>query len=270
MTDTQKFLVDMLAWYHDFCRYNNLRYYVTGGTMLGAVRHHGFIPWDDDIDVGMPRSDYEAFMNLTLNRKFSHYVVETARMGNKDFIYPFTKLYDTRTTLIENARNPIKRGLYIDIFPLDGIGNTIEEAEKNYKPIYNKINLLSAITCTYERRRKWYKNVAIAIGRLIPHIVVEPRKLLSNIDDLCCVHDFDEYQIVGNLVSTWNYKELMPKKFYGIPCEYRFESLRVYGVEQFDNYLQHLYGDYMILPPMDKRVSHHNYLLCDFHKSYLD
>ena len=270
MTDTQKFLLDILAWYHDFCVCNNLRYYITSGTMLGAVRHGGFIPWDDDIDVGMPRKDYESFLTLTQYKQFGRYLVETARMGNIDFIYPFAKLYDTRTTLIENARSPIKRGVYIDIFPLDGIADSIEVAKQNYKSIYNKINLLSALTCTCEKRRKWYKNAAIIAGGFIPKFVVDPHDLLAKIDNLCKAHDFDEYAVVGNLVSTWNYKELMHKEFYGTPCVYNFENITVLGVAQPDNYLSSLYGDYMTLPPIDKRISHHNYLHCDLYQSYLE
>ena len=106
----QQKLLDILKWFHLFCEENNLKYYAIGGTMLGVVRHKGFIPWDDDIDVGMPREDYNKFIELTKNKQFDKYVVESIYDNNKDFFYPMVKIYDTTTTLIENTR--YKRTLY--------------------------------------------------------------------------------------------------------------------------------------------------------------
>ena len=73
MTELQQKLLNMLSWFHDFCEKNNLKYYILYGTLLGAIRHKGFIPWDDDIDVGMPRDDYEKFLKITFNRTFQKY-----------------------------------------------------------------------------------------------------------------------------------------------------------------------------------------------------
>ena len=115
----QTMMLDMIKWFHGFCKKNNISYYVVGGTMLGAVRHHGFIPWDDDIDVGIPRRDYERLLNdkelLLLSEE--RYTIESFRDGNQDFEYPYAKIYDTHTTLIENCRTKTKRGIYIDVFP---------------------------------------------------------------------------------------------------------------------------------------------------------
>ena len=97
-------LLEMFKWYHEFCVDNNLKYYALGGTMLGAIRHKGFIPWDDDIDVGMPRDDYNKFIELTCNKKFGKYIVESIYDNNPDYYYGYSKLYDTSTTLIEKTR----------------------------------------------------------------------------------------------------------------------------------------------------------------------
>ena len=109
MNDMQKKLVDMLQWYHEFCKKHNLNYYAVGGTCLGAVRHQGFIPWDDDIDVGMPREDYNRFEALMKEEGNSGKYVLEMPFENKDFVYAYGKLYDTTTTLIENTRYKTKR-----------------------------------------------------------------------------------------------------------------------------------------------------------------
>lgn len=113
----QSRLLLILKWYHEFCTQNNLRYYLLGGTMLGAARHSGFIPWDDDIDVGMPRRDYEQFLKLTQNKRFGNFTIEDMHTKNKDYCYGYAKIYDVNSTLVENTRYKIKRGIYIDLFP---------------------------------------------------------------------------------------------------------------------------------------------------------
>ena len=133
MNDLQLKMLDMMSWYHNLCEKNNLKYYVVGGTALGTIRHKGFIPWDDDIDVGMPREDYEKFKELASNSDLSaRYAIEFPS-GKKDFLYPYGKIYDTTTTLIEHTRYKTKRGIFIDVFPLDGIGNDKDEATRHFE-----------------------------------------------------------------------------------------------------------------------------------------
>ena len=94
MTELQERLLEMLKWFHNFCEQNNLQYYAIGGTLLGAVRHQGFIPWDDDIDVGMPRKDYEKFISLTFEKQFGNFFVESLKNKNNDYIWAYSKVYD--------------------------------------------------------------------------------------------------------------------------------------------------------------------------------
>ena len=119
MNQQQEKLLKILSWFHEYCGRYDLRYYVLGGTMLGAVRHNGFIPWDDDIDVGMPRSDYERLRELSKSIKNQgNYLIEFPGEDNPEYSYFAAKVYDTSTTLIEKQRKPIKRGIYLDVFAL--------------------------------------------------------------------------------------------------------------------------------------------------------
>lgn len=265
MNKLQQKLLEMLKWLSDFLEKHSLRYYIIAGTFLGAVRHDGFIPWDDDVDIAMPRKDYEKFIAL-LKDPVEHYIVETIDNNAKDFKYSFAKFYDMNTSMTEKARVNVKRGVYIDVFPLDGIGSTYEESLKNYKKIDRK-NILRAVkTCGYRKGRKWYKNVAAFFGVFLP---VSATKLAKKLNALCKEHDFDDCAYVGHLMSTYRAKEIMPKDYYGTPTKYIFEGITVYGPEKADEYLTHLYRDWRQLPPEDKRCSAHDFIDLDLNKPYM-
>ena len=259
----------MLKWFHEFCKNNDIRYFAIGGTILGAVRHQGFIPWDDDIDIGMPRSDYIKLIDIMRKKTDSQYVLESP-LQNIDFVYSYSKLYDTSTTLIENTRKGVKRGIYLDIFPLDGIGNSLKESVRNFKKIDFRNNLLSSRVCALNHRRKWYKNMAIVMFSCLPKFILSKEKLIKSIENLCLKNNYDSSKYVGNLVGNWHEKEIMPKECFGEPKLYKFENLEIFGPENYDAYLQNLYGDYMKLPPKEKQVSHHDYIKIDLNTSYLD
>lgn len=268
LSEMQRKLLPMLSWYHEFCVQNNLEYYLLGGTMLGAARHEGFIPWDDDIDVGLPRNDYERFLKLTKNKKFNNYIVEGIDTPEKDFCYGYAKVYDTSTTLIENTKYQIKRGVYIDVFPLDGVANEKDEIEKVFKPIYWRYQLLLARTCGIRESRSWYKNLAIKVARLLPGF--DEKKFMLHIDELCKRKSYEECRYVGNLYGNWGIREIVEKRIMGKPTLYHFEGLEVYGAADYDAYLTSLYGDWRKMPPKEKQVTHHDYAMCDLYHSYID
>lgn len=262
-------LLDMLSWFHAFCQENDLRYYVLGGTMLGAVRHQGFIPWDDDVDVGMPRGDYRRLEELLKGRQKERYVLETPNSPNKDYFYPFAKLYDTETTLIENTRCKIKRGIYLDIFPLDGAGADAQSSAAHYAPIKKKLDFLLCMTTGLRRGRSFAKNGAVLLTRLIPNFLLDRKQYLRRLDSACGALDYDSCPWVGNFMGAWRQREIMPVSIMGTPTLYSFEGLQVYGAEDYEGYLTSLYGDWRKLPPEEKRVSHHDFLHCDLNTSYL-
>ena len=266
----QSKILGILKWFHKFCVDNNLRYYILGGTLIGAVRHQGFIPWDDDIDVGMPRKDYDRFLEMTKGKIFDHFKVEENCDSSDVCYHLFTKVYDVNTTVIEKTRNQIKRGVWIDVFPLDGIGNTKDEVYKNYNKLSRLEKILYTRQCIPRKERVWYKNLAIRISQLLPNFLVNDMELARRINLLLRKYDFDNSKYVGNLVGSYFEKEIVEKSVFGVPKLYKFEDTEVYGVNDYDAYLKNVYGNYMKLPPIEKRLANHDFILVDLNKSYLD
>lgn len=268
MTELQCYLLNMLSWFHNYCNNNNLRYYALGGTMLGAVRHEGFIPWDDDIDVGMPRPDYNRLIKNIGNRIYEDYYLETPFSTYSDYKYPYCKLYNTKTTLVEHTWPRLKRGIFIDVFPLDGLGNDQNEAEKTWEKVSSKINYIWCRTCGVRRDRALYKNIAIIGAHLIPNVIAMDKKVLFDMDQKCQKLDFDTVLYGGNVFGNWGKKEIMKSEIMGRPKEYKFENQVIFGAQDYDSYLTHLYNDWKKLPPKEKQITHHEYLEIDLNKGY--
>jgi len=272
LSPLQSEMLQMIKWFHNFCIKKDITYYVVGGTMLGTARHQGFIPWDDDIDVGVPRKDYNRLLTLGVELEKSHgkYVLESYHNGNDDYEYPYAKLYNTSTMLIENKRKKPKRGIFIDIFPLDGIGISKEDALRNFVPIKRKLNLLASRSCAVRDGRTFMKNMAVRVVGIFPEFLVGAHKLISQIDELCEKRDFDDYEFVGNIVGNWREKEIMSRACFGKPTLYLFEDTQIYGVEDYDGYLSCLYRDWRKLPPKEKQKSEHDFIQLDLEHSYLE
>lgn len=271
LSDIQNKLLNMLNWFHNYCVDNSITYYCIGGTVLGAARHAGFIPWDDDIDIGIPRDDYNKLIRSFPNDN-GKYLLESTYSDDATFLFTYSKLYDTSTTLIEKSRIPCKRGIYIDLFPLDAIGNTEEEALKNFKRLDRKKRILMSRTCSIRKERKWYKNISILALGIIPDFIINNKKLAITIDkiansiDLNCRNSI----FVANLSGAYRIKEITKRAYFGKPVLYKFENISIFGPEKYEEYLTHIYGDWRKLPPVEKRKSLHDYVVLDLNHSYLE
>ena len=119
----------------------------------------------------------------------------------------------------------------------------------------------------FRKGRSLYKNIGVAVFRLIP---ISAKSILGKLVNICKKYKYDECKYVGNLVGAWGIKEITAKDVMGEPTLYKFENIEVFGAEKADEYLTHIYGDWRQLPPVEKRVTHHDFIMCDLNKSYLD
>lgn len=264
LTPLQSKLLALLEKFHSVCAENGLKYYIIFGTLLGAVRHNGFIPWDDDVDVAMPRSDYEK-LKIVLAKPQQNIAFETASCGNNDFAYAFGKFYDTSTTLQEKSLLKPCRGIYIDVFQLDDAGNTEKESRRLYRNLFFKRVLLQSKLFPIDRERGFIKNSCSILARMIPF---SPNKMANKLD-LQASSNQGKETFKGVFLSTEGFDiAVMPATVYGKPRLYKFENLQVYGPSNAAEYLERVYGDWKKMPPVEKQVCRHDFIQIDLNKSY--
>lgn len=258
LTELKKILLDVMDDIHDFCERHGLTYYLSGGTLLGAIRHNGFIPWDDDIDIHMPRPDYDKFMQLYpkegKNVLYEHCI-------NENYKYPFAKLCKKNTKLIErDADSGVDMGIYVDIFPLDALGNSEAEAKKLMKKLLPYVNLnLSLLVNQWRDHVSFVKNFAIWNLHNVALMMGGHKKLLKKIDKIIRTYDYDTSAYVGEFIDEVQYKRITDKKLLGVRYLHDFEDRQYYIPAGYDKILTDFYGDYMTPPPPEKQVLTHGF-----------
>ena len=265
-------IIDVLSVFIRICEAQGLRYFCAGGTAIGAVRHQGMIPWDDDIDVFMPRPDYDRFLRLAAQSMPDGYEV-LSPYATKDYPMYFAKMCNARTTLLENERIPCVFGLYIDIFPLDGACDDVETCyreKRRFKRLMNKLEAVSTHNSFGEyvglltKRREWgrfaVKTVAFCCRSWLR------RWLLKQMDSIAYGHDYALSSRVVTYSGAYQRQEIYPKAWLETPQMFAFEGLMVNLPHDYDAYLRHFFGDYMTLPPVEQRASHHQKVFFDLDK----
>ena len=265
-------IIDVLSAFIRICEAQGLRYFCAGGTAIGAVRHQGMIPWDDDIDVFMPRPDYDRFLRLAAQSMPEGYEV-LSPYATKDYPMYFAKMCNARTTLLENERIPCVFGLYIDIFPLDGACDDVETCyreKRRFKRLMNKLEAVSTHNSFGEyvglltKRREWgrfaVKTVAFCCRSWLR------RWLLKQMDSIAYGHDYALSSRVVTYSGAYQRQEIYPKAWLETPQMSAFEGLMVNLPHDYDAYLRHFFGDYMTLPPVEQRASHHQKVFFDLDK----
>lgn len=253
-------MLDILLAVHEVCEKHNLRYYIHAGTLLGAVRHKGFIPWDDDIDIAMPRKDYDLLMEHAHEWIPQPYEVVSYET-DKTYPLPFAKIQDASTTLIERMHLKYLGGIYIDVFPLDGItDNPIVRYWHFVRYFYYKKVLYFVYRDPYRHGHGPSSWIPLLCRKFYTLEGVQEK-----IKQLQTAYDFDTSDNV--VEHSAGSKGVMPRTMWGKPTAITFEGKQVMGVEQPDAFLSHKYGDYMVLPPKDKQKQH-NFHLLDLNTPY--
>lgn len=240
--------LQMMDEIHAFCKSRNIRYSLGGGTLLGAVRHQGYIPWDDDIDIMLPRPDYDRFIH-----EFEGYFTDLKlqHLGNDDTCcIPFAKVFDNRTILIEKAQ---RSGVYIDVFPVDGLPNEskIFEYIKQWNKHIRRIQYATAFYKLDESKAKRFKYY-------LKRLIFPPRKkVISKFYQFLTQYKYGQTANAGAICGVYAEKELMPLDVFEHYIELTFENRRYMAIRDYDAYLSKHYGNYMELPPVEKQVSHH-------------
>ena len=251
----------MLTQIDEICEKQGLRYSLAFGTLIGAIRHGGFIPWDDDIDIAMPRPDYDKFIEYCKQNETPFNLVCT--YTDKRFGYMFAKACDKNTEVVENRANrygcPL--GVFVDIFPIEGLGDTQAQAEKNFMKKEFSRELLVASNWKKFFRSKT-RSILVEPIRLAFYILsraVNPHKRIKNIEKFYRNIDFDKSQYAGVVCGAYRKREIMKREIFSQYTKVEFEGKQFFAFADYDGYLTSLYGDYMTPPPVEKQVTHHDY-----------
>lgn len=236
------------------CRKNKLSYQLSGGTLLGAVRHKGFIPWDDDIDITMIREDYDKFIKIAQLELKDEYFIQCYETD--DCYFPFIKIRKNNTLLDEKEISHLdcNKGIFVDIFPFEKINNP------NSKVLKIKAVLIKNIWETILVKKGVFKTYKETRHPIFSRILgIFSYNYLKNIQTaLMKSANVKEGEYLCALCGGYNYKKDIHKYSEMMPAkEIEFEKKKYYSYKNPDHYLTNLYGkNYMELPPKEKRVNH--------------
>lgn len=247
--------IELLSYFDKVCRENDIHYSLTGGTLLGAVRHKGFIPWDDDVDVFMARPEFE---KLDAVFKENEEFVWVSPTNGKETYHPYGRLYDKRTRITGcPIPTPAGTGLFLDVCIVDGLpDNKLLRTIQIEKIIFLRRGRRSTL---YDETAPNFQDTSKGMKifkQLLRHIT-KGDFWLRQLEKSTKKYPFDTGKWVGNFTSQYGKRELMHRSSWDGYVELEFEGKKYEACSGWEEYLKNIYGDYMVLPPEDKRVGHH-------------
>ncbi|GBG96544.1 LicD family protein [Lactococcus termiticola] len=260
LAEIHKIQLNILKNVDEICRHYNIEYSLIGGSLLGAIRHKGFIPWDDDIDIMLTRDNYEKLFELLYNDDVLPANLDVMDFRHKNAFQPYAKIFDNRT-YFESDLDYVNTasGVYIDVFPYDALPDEKKKSNKfRMRSKYIDILLVAVIKRPWEKG-KFLKNIFLKFLHLFVKNKYE--SLVSKSTQYSRKYEKKETNSMGFIRSRYK-NEHFPKKIFDFYEDISFEQLTVRKIEDHKKYLGDLYGDYMKLPPMEDRESH------DFYKWY--
>ena len=244
--------IEILDEFVRICDKHKLTYYLFAGTLLGAIRHKGFIPWDDDVDVGMFRSDYDKFIEIASKELNSKYFLDCYEL-NKDYYFPFAKIKKNNTIFDEeeSSSHEHHKGIYIDIFPLDNVKNNHKLGKVRALFIKSIVEVMLFKLKIRPLNKVNHPCLVFVLSLLSKKSLMEWQKRLLT------KNKNDKSLYVASLTGSYAYeKELFLREIIYPPKKVVFEGKEYNGMNDNKRYLSQVYGDYMKLPPKEKRVNH--------------
>lgn len=260
--DQKKIMLELLDYIHNLCIANNINYSLCGGSFLGAIRHKGFIPWDDDIDIMLTRENYEKL--ILLLRERSDYTLLDFQV--KNYQYSYAKLCDKGSFQLSLAGEVSQFGLFVDIFPYDHLPESEIEQKTFLKEVHSKnINVGMSNIRTYFGHKSYFKAFCRFFFYYPQYLKIKKEKNMHNraveLQQFMQQYNHKKTSYIGYV--AWNYeepiKEKFPKEIFEEYSDYLFEGKYYRGIKSYDIYLSQLYGDYMKIPPYNERDNHEYY-----------
>ena len=256
--ELKKIQIEMMQEFHDFCKANDIQYFLTGGSLLGAIRHRGYIPWDDDIDVVLPRPDYQHLLEI-FNQEHENTNLKIFNIDvDPQYYTQYAKLMNMDTVLEEQVDSDRQISVFIDVFPLDNMSDDYDKAKHLFIKTRLYRNLLNLKNLTFRKDRSLYKNIILLLGKffLWP---ISRKSIICSIDKISRIYERPELTnyVCINVTGTYGIKEILKGEWFSATEEVEFEGRKFYAPKNYDKVLSHFYGDYMNLPPEEKRVTHH-------------
>ena len=256
IAELRRIQLDILKHVDAFCKENCIKYFLSGGSMIGAVRHHGYIPWDDDIDLMLLREDYDRLISLYTEKDNSEYKLHYFKL-EKDYCKSFVKIDNSKTVLVEDTEEPIaEMGVNIDLFPMDIVPNEVSKQKRMYRRFEFYKALIDLKNVRKSNKRSVFKNTILSLS----HFLLRPlpmRTLINALERNATKYKGEVTDYCG--VAVWGYgmREVNNRRNWDEVLEVDFENTKAPIPAGYDNYLTCVYGDYMQLPSEDKRVSEH-------------
>lgn len=264
-------ITDILRAYIEICEKHQLKYFIAYGSAIGAARHHGIIPWDDDIDVVMPRPDFEKFKKICETQDIGKYEL-VSPFNTPNYFLPFHKFCNKETTLLESEEFHCVIGMFIDIFIYDGITDNKDESDRLrllYTKYWNRFTLASSY---YPWKLIWGKLKQGRVKDLIHYTLISlnrknlRKKYLQILNDIVHKYDYDTHDLIVKYPPGYGEREVIPKEWIAESTLLPYENLKVSIPKDYTRWLNHYFGDYKQLPPESERHSLHKVAYVNFEK----